>query len=93
MSTQNQSLRGVLCIGALKMFAKITEKPLCQSLFFNKVARSRPVTLLKKNFNTGVFEICETFKNNFFSRPPTVAAFVGSGEGRSEKCFLLIIVN
>ena len=29
-------------------FAKFTEKHLCQSLFFNKVAGLRPATLLKK---------------------------------------------
>ena len=33
--------------GALRNFTKFTEKHLCQSLFFKKVA-SRPVTLLKK---------------------------------------------
>ena len=75
------------------MFAKITGKPLCQSLFFNKVAHSRPVTLLKK-ISTQVFlKYVKLLRTTFFSRAPTVAAFVGSGEGRSEKCFLLIIVN
>ena len=34
--------------GALRNFAKFTEKHLCQSLFFNKVAGLRPATLLKK---------------------------------------------
>ena len=34
--------------GALKNFAKFTEKHLCQSLYFNKVAGLRPVTLVKK---------------------------------------------
>ena len=33
--------------GALKNFAKFTGKQLCKSLFFNKVAGLRPVTLLK----------------------------------------------
>ena len=32
----------------LRNFAKFTGKHLCQSLFFNKVAGLRPVTLLKK---------------------------------------------
>ena len=32
----------------LKNFKKFTEKHLCQSLFFNKVAGQRPATLLKK---------------------------------------------
>ena len=35
-------------IGVLRNFAKVTEKHLCQSLFFNKVASLRPTTLLKK---------------------------------------------
>ena len=34
--------------GVLKNFAKFTGKHLCQSLFFNKVAGLRPVTLLKR---------------------------------------------
>ena len=34
--------------GALKSFAKFTEKLLCQSLFFNKVASLNPATLLKR---------------------------------------------
>ena len=34
--------------GALRNFAKLTGKHLCQSLFFNKVAGLRPATLLKK---------------------------------------------
>ena len=33
---------------ALRNFAKFKRKHLCQSLFFNKVAGLRPVTLLKK---------------------------------------------
>ena len=32
----------------LKSFAKFTGKHQCQSLFFNKVARLRPATLIKK---------------------------------------------
>ena len=34
--------------GVLRNFAKFTEKHLCHSLFFNKVAGLRPATLLKK---------------------------------------------
>ena len=34
--------------GVLRNFTKFTRKPLCQSLFFNKVAALRPETLLKK---------------------------------------------
>ena len=36
--------------GVLKNFAKFTEKQLCQSIFFNKVAGLRPATFLKKRF-------------------------------------------
>ena len=36
-------------------FAKLTEKHLYQSLFFNKVAGLRPVTLVKRDSGTGVF--------------------------------------
>ena len=35
-------------IGVFKNFAIFTEKHLCLSLFFNKFARLRPATLLKK---------------------------------------------
>ena len=41
--------------GALKNFTKFTEKHLCQSLFLNKVAGLRAVTLLKKRLNSGIF--------------------------------------
>ena len=34
--------------GDLRNFAKFTEKHMCQSLFFNKVAALRPATLSKK---------------------------------------------
>ena len=34
--------------GVLRNFAKLTEKQLCQSLFFNKFPDLRPETLLKK---------------------------------------------
>ena len=44
----------------LRNFAKFTEKHLCQSLFYNKVAGLRPAFLLKKT-PTQVFS-CEFFK-------------------------------
>ena len=46
---------GVLQIGVLKSFAKLTGKHLCQGLFFNQVAGFRPATLLKTDFGTDVF--------------------------------------
>ena len=41
--------------GALRNFVKFTEKHLYQSLFFNKFADLRPVTLLKTDSGTGFF--------------------------------------
>ena len=65
-STNNRSsLQEVFCKkGALKNFAKLTGKHLCQSLFF------------KKETLTQVFscESCENFKGTFFYRTPPVAA-------------------
>ena len=37
--------------GVLENFAKFTEKDLCQSLFFNKVADLSPANLLKKDWH------------------------------------------
>ena len=52
--------------GILKNFTKFTGKHLCQSLFLNKVAGLRPVTLFKKTL-AQVFscEFCEIFKTPF----------------------------
>ena len=47
MSFQKQSPGGVLYKGVHRNFGKFTGKRLCQSLFFNQVARW-PTTLLKK---------------------------------------------
>ena len=41
--------------GVLKNFTKLTAKYLCWSLFFNKVAKLRPATLLKRDSNTVIF--------------------------------------
>ena len=64
--------------GVLKNFAKFTEKQLCQSPFFNKVAGLRPGTLLKKRLWYRCFfgEFCEIFKSPYFYRTPMVAASV-----------------
>ena len=69
-------------IGALKYVANFTEKHLCHSIFFNKVADLRPATLLKKTLrqrcssaNFGKF-----FRAVFFTEHP-------SG------CFCLFTVN
>ena len=41
--------------GVLTNVTKFTEKHLCQSLLFNKVAGLRPATSLKKDSGIGVF--------------------------------------
>ena len=61
--------------GVLKNFAKLTRKHHCQSLYFNKVAGLRLVTLLKRHFGTGVFCKFYEISNNIFSnKTPLVAA-------------------
>ena len=58
----------------LRNFVKFTEKQLCQSLFFNKVAGLRPqsVTLFKKRTMTMVLSWClrTTFLQNISRRLP-----------------------
>ena len=55
--------------GVLRNFAKLTEKHLRQSLFFNKV-----VNFIKKEIQAQVFfcEFCEISKNTFSYRTPPV---------------------
>ena len=66
----------------LAKFPKLTEKYLCQSVFFNKVAGLRPAILLKKDCDTQVFLwILRNFKNAFFYRTPLVAASKNSNYG------------
>ena len=56
--------------GVLENFAKLTEKHLCLSLFFNK-----PAFLLKRDSATGLFLwILRYFYEHFFYRAPPVAA-------------------
>ena len=54
----------------MRSIKKFAGKHLCQSLFFNKAARFRPATLIKKETQTQVFscKFCEIFKNTFFYR-------------------------
>ena len=63
--------------GALRNFAKITGKHLCQSLFLNKVAREA-YNLSEKKTLVQVFscEFCEISRNTFSYRTPTAAASV-----------------
>ena len=77
---RRSSRREVFCKkGVLRNFTKFTEKHLCQSLFFNKVAGPRMETLAQ------VFscDFCEISKNTFFSRTPLVAASVKARKGIS----------
>ena len=74
--------------GVLRNFTKFTGKPMCTSLFFNKVAVLRPETLLKRDSGTDVFLRSATlFKKRLwhrgfpvnlakFQRTPPVAASV-----------------
>ena len=68
--------------GALRNFAKFAGKLLCQSLFFNKVAGSRPATFIKKETLAQVFscEFCEISKNTFFTEHLWTTASVSSYE-------------
>ena len=60
--------------GALRNFAKLTGKRLCQRLCFNKVARLRPADLLKKSlwhrcFPVNLAKFLRTaFSQNTFGR-------------------------
>ena len=75
---QKQSSEVVCKKGVLGNFAKFTGKHLCQSLFFNKVARlrSQAGNFIKKETLAQVFsfEFCEISKNTFSYRTPLVAA-------------------
>ena len=66
--------------------AKFTEKHLCQSLFFNKVA-GLDCNFSKKETLAQVFsyEFCEISKNTFFYRTPQVAASEGPFIGIAQK--------
>ena len=70
------AFRGVLKRGVLNNFAKFTGKHLSQSLFFNRIAHLKPVTLLKKRLEHRCFPVnfCEIFQNNFFYGKSLVAA-------------------
>ena len=54
--------------GVLRNFTKFRGKHLCQSLFFNRVADLRPITLSKERL-AQVFscEFCENSKNTLFA--------------------------
>ena len=67
-----------------KNFAKYTEKHLCQSLFFNKVAGLRPATLLKKRpwYRCFPVNFAKFFKNTLFKRTPPVGASEATNKHR-----------
>ena len=63
--------------GILRNFAKFTGKPLCKSLFFNKVADLRPETLLKKRLWHRGFPVnLRNFKEDLLLQNTSVAASV-----------------
>ena len=69
----------VFCkIGALRNFAKLTGKHLCQRLFFNKVAGLGSTTLLKKILWHRCFpaNFAKFLRTPFFLRTPAVAASI-----------------
>ena len=63
--------------GLLNNFAKFTGKHKCQSLSFNKVARLRPATFLKKRLWYKCFPVnfAEFLRTSIFYRTPLEAAF------------------
>ena len=72
-------------IGVLKSFAIFTGKYQCCSLFIIKLQVCKPATLLKRDFNTGVFLwILRNVKNSFFYWTITVAAFLSDVWNLSE---------
>ena len=86
MSSLRSSRPEVFCKrGILRNF---TEKHLCQSFFFNKVAGLRPTTTLYKK-ETLVqllsIEFCEISKNTFFQRTPLLVLLLGV-LGKFAKC-------
>ena len=66
--------------GVLRNFAKLSGKHLCQSLFFNKVAVLRPVTISKKQTLRQMFscEFCVISKSKFFTEHLWATASVWS---------------
>ena len=80
--------------GVLKNFTNFTEKHLCQSLFFNKVAGLMPaIFFIKKEALAQVSscECCEISKNIFSTEHVWVRLFLKIHINRSR--FMLHIVN
>ena len=85
--------------GVLRNFAKLTGKRLCQSIFFNKVAVIRPVTLLKKKrlwhwcFPVNFTKFLRTlFLQNTFGRLLLFLYEVNLGQYRQIR-WLLVVLN
>ena len=77
LNKYRSSCQEVFCKkGVQRNVAKFTGKHLCESLF-NKVAGTRPVTLLKKRlWHWQFLGICESCKNTIFYRTSPVATSV-----------------
>ena len=71
---------------ALKNFAKLTGKHLCQSLFFSKVA-GLGLQLCKKDTLAQVLscKFCKVFQNTFFHRTPLRNCFCKDGLIRNQQ--------
>ena len=73
----------------LKNSQNFTEKHLCWSFIFNKVAGLRPETIMKETPAQVLFcEFCEIFKNTFFTELLIVAASVLNSEAYLWHCQL-----
>ena len=55
LTLQKQPVEDVFQIGVPKNFTILTGKHLCWSLFFIKIQAFTSATLLKRDYNTGVF--------------------------------------
>ena len=68
-TTRSSPSQMFLKIGAFKNFANFTGKHLCWSFFLLKFQTLRPATLLKSNYNTGIFSVqfAEFLRTPFFT--------------------------
>ena len=61
----------------LKISQNLRENTCARVSFFNKVADLRPAVLLKRLWQLFSCELCEIFKNNFFTEPLRATASKG----------------
>ena len=76
---EKQSPRGVFKKSVLRNFGKLTEKHLCQSVFFNNVVAQGLQLYWKRDSSTGVFLwFLQISKNTFSYRRPPLADHYGT---------------